>query len=109
MIGGYIYLPEDISLYIFTRAISNNNAPEKKDGYFNILKNILNSKKPIVFSYKRGNDFTIGYAVGTYSDGNVKLGITSQLFSSNDFATISLGVIVTPDDNVTVLRKNIGG
>lgn len=110
MNGGYVFLPHYMSNYIFEHILSGETSTEKKVGYYNTLKEIIESKKPIVSMYSNGGTYTIGYIVGTYNNsGTLFLGVTSQLFSVSDFITVSAGVIVSPDDNVTVLRKNIGG
>lgn len=109
MNGGYVSLPHDMSNYIFKRILSGNSSPDKKVGYYNTLKEIIETKKPIVSMYLDGGMYVIGYIVGTYYNRKVCLGITSQLFSGSDFTTISAGVIVTDDDNVIVLKKTLGG
>ena len=109
MNGGYVYLPQYMSNYIFQRILSGAASPEKKVGYYSTLKEIIESKKPIVSLYSDGGNSTIGYIAGTYSNGTLFLGVTSQLLSGSDFTTVSAGVIVTNDDNVIVSRKTLGG
>lgn len=109
MNGGYVYLPQYMSNYIFQRILSGVSSPEKKVGYYSTLKEIIETRKPIVSLYSDGENSTIGYIAGTYSNGTLFLGVTSQLLSGSDFTTISAGVIVTDNDDVTVLKKTLGG
>ena len=108
--GGYIYLPKDISVYIYRHMFNPEPVTETKDGYYNTLKEVLYSKKPIVAEFLYNGIYTIGYITGTLSeDGAIKLGITTQVFSGSTFSTVSVGVVVTNNDSITISRKIIGG
>ena len=107
MNGGYIVLPQEMSNYIFKRILHGPATPEKKAGYYSTLKEILDSKKPIVSVYTSDSSYTIGYMVGTITGNDIYLGIVLPLFQRGKLINILAGVSVSNNDDVIVTAKNV--
>ena len=107
MNGGYIFLPQEMSNYIFNRILYGPATSEKKAGYYITLKEILDSKKPIVSVYTSDNNYTIGYMVGTKTGNNIYLGIVLPVFDRDKLVNMLAGVFVSNNDDVIVTKKNV--
>ena len=107
MNGGCIFLPQEMSNYIFNRILHGPASSEKKAGYYSTLKEILDSKKPIVSAYTSDNSYTIGYMVGTKTGNNIYLGIVLPVFDRGKLINVLAGVFVSNQDDVIVATKNV--